>query len=55
MAKYRVVAPARGVLVPGAIIDSAQIENIESLVRLGIVVPYNTKPKQPSKKVVSKT
>lgn len=54
MAKYRVVAPARGVLVPGAIIDSAQIENIESLARLGIVVPYK-KPKQPSKKVVSKT
>ena len=45
MAKYRVVGPTRARLVPGSIIDGATVDNVESLVRLGVVVPY-TAPKK---------
>lgn len=52
--KYRVVAPVRTRLVPGAIIDERQVENPESLVRLGVLTPYTPKKKKPSKKAAGK-
>jgi len=51
---YRILAPVSTRLVPGQVIDGQSVENLDSLIRLGMVKEEVVAKRKPAKKATKK-